>query len=39
MSFNWKLEKNKSKKEEFAQLLDLHINRKCAQRPNMINND
>lgn len=39
MSFNWKLERNTGKKEEFAQLLDLHINRKRAQRPNMINKD
>ncbi len=39
MSFDWKLERNKGKKEEFAQLLDLHINTKRAQRPNMINKD
>ncbi len=39
MSFNWKLERNKGKKEEFALLLDLQINRKRAQRPNMINKD
>ncbi len=39
MSFNWKLERNKGKKQETAQLLDLHINTKHAQRPNMIHKD